>query len=115
MCDHNRDLTIERILGDELVRLVMVSDGIGEAEMRHVLEQAVTAIIRRNRGVSVAGKQGLAGSFTSEDRSFGMRRTEVQCSQCGGRLGYVFRDGPPPTGLRYRMNGLAQSFTPRRA
>ena len=66
MCDHSPALTIERILGDELVRLVMASDGIGEAEMRHVLEQAVTAIIRRNRGVSVAAKQGQAGSLTSE-------------------------------------------------
>lgn len=59
MCDHSADLTIERILGDELVQLVMASDGIGEADMRHVLEQAVTAIIRRNRGVSVDAEQGI--------------------------------------------------------
>jgi len=50
---------------------------------------------------------------TRDDRTLGMRRTEVHCSRCGGHLGHVFPDGPRPTGLRYCMNGTSLEFDAR--
>jgi peptide-methionine (R)-S-oxide reductase len=51
----------------------------------------------------------------TRDTNFGMVRTAIDCSRCGGHLGHVFDDGPKPTGLRYCMNGVAMKFTPATA
>ena len=55
--------------------------------------------------------QSVEGSIEYiKDTSFGMIRTEILCSNCGGHIGHVFDDGPTETGQRYCVNSASIEF-----
>lgn len=52
---------------------------------------------------------------TKQDNTLFMTRIECHCRRCGGHFGHIFDDGPPPTGKRHCLNGLALTFKPATA
>lgn len=54
--------------------------------------------------------EGAVGQGT--DYKIGVARDSIHCNHCGGHLGHVFDDGPPPSGKRYCTNGICLTFRP---
>jgi peptide-methionine (R)-S-oxide reductase len=120
-------------LQDDSVRAATFEIAKSDDEWRRILKPAAYKVLRQHGTErphsSPLNHEKRKGTFacagcdlplpnaigTSQDRSLLVPRTEVHCRRCGGHLGHVFQDGPPPTGLRYCINGVALNFAPAAA
>ncbi|MFK8104589.1 MAG: peptide-methionine (R)-S-oxide reductase MsrB [Saprospiraceae bacterium] len=59
------------------------------------------------------GELESASIEQKSDHTHGMKRVELLCSNCGGHLGHIFNDGPPPSGKRYCINSVSLKFVPK--
>ena len=73
---------------------------------------ASAAKVDDGRGWPVFWAPFYGAVVETEDRSASVFRAAVRCSRCGSHLGILSRDAPTPTGLSYRIDGLALAFTP---